>query len=1268
MSFPSAISRESAGVHAQKIACLFAAVMMVFLVSLPLFSQANQGAIQGAVLDQSGGAVAGAMVTVIDVARGASRVLTTDSAGAYVATNLIPGTYTVRGEARGFQVLEHANVLVEVGQNVRVDLVLQPGAQTQTVTVTSEVPQINTTDATLGGAVSNEEINSLPLNGRNVERLLQLRPGVVNLPGAGTGNNQSTNGRRYSNELLMLDGIVGLPASSGSSILNTVYRGGDSSSLVPIDAIQEFNVQENPKAEFGWRDGSTTNIGVKSGTNTIHGTAYAFGRDSAATDARNAFATAVTPATLQQFGATAGGRIIKDKLFWFASFEGLRTYLGDVSSLQMPTAVAMPSFVGSKSGCVALAAGNCSQSIVDECNDLKAQNLAISSLSATLAGLNTSTCAVTPANNSPTGENVFPYLNSPTSDTFTPPLTTVAPLNNGLFKGDYNLSSHNHINGLIYISHSDQSTIGATVVLPQWALLIVNDARQYSGTWAWTPNSTWVNEFRMGYVRMANVTFMGDSTLFPLNPWPNGYNMNTGVTPAANPLSGGFPDITINSFSGVLGAPSSGGSRKPEGDVDVTNSVSYLHGKHAFKFGFEFIEMIDGGYSVRGANGAVTFNDLRSFLQGNPLKGSILLGSPASEDQEGRARMYATYAQDDWRLTPRITLNLGLRWEYIGRPWELENNLGNFNPNVDPNTTPAVQQAGPGAALPAIVHADYLDFSPRVGLAWDVRGNGKTVVRAAYNLLRSPPEVATLFPPQNPFGANFPTVGPAPGVDTSGTKINSLSSETLAFSYPGTGYFWNTSGPTFPTAAQTIYNGVTYSGITCLPANATTTINGVDVPNSGTPCPVTAIDLNLRNPYSGNWNVDLQRAITNNLTVDVAYVGNHGYNEIANVNSNSPAVGVGWNTPDASLGGMSPAAYCAASSIDTPAYDHCGVTGSSAQKKPVNTALAANEVGPYATKFPYLSQIPTAVNGDWSNYNALQITLQARSYHGLSFLSGYAYSLAKGMVAQNTQGSSNPVATSSSNLGLQYGYLANDVRHRFTFAPTYAVPGMKSPGQMLQGWSLSALLTLQSAFPWTANDITTTDWLGTGNDVSAQTQGGTYQYWNYSGTTGAFNNTGSTPIPCYGIYSSCVSTLAAAPAAIQTACQNAATAPYTGNAQLTSLALAALANGACYTQKGGFLTPPAFGTLGNAGTGFFRATPYYNVDFSVAKIWKFKERYSAQFRVEFFNLFNRVDFVAPGTNPTKSSFGSSISTPDAANPVLGSGGPRHIQFGLKLAF
>src|ERR1700739_2900583 len=166
-------------VRVRRVLYMAAETVAVLLICAQLFSQTNQGRIQGGVFDQTGGAIAGATVTVTDVARGVTRALTTDNAGQYVAPSLNPGTYTIRAEAKGFRSAEHSGVLIEVGQNIRLDLVVQPGEQTQTVTVTGEVPAINTTDATLGGTISNQTINALPLNGRNFERLLQLRPGVV---------------------------------------------------------------------------------------------------------------------------------------------------------------------------------------------------------------------------------------------------------------------------------------------------------------------------------------------------------------------------------------------------------------------------------------------------------------------------------------------------------------------------------------------------------------------------------------------------------------------------------------------------------------------------------------------------------------------------------------------------------------------------------------------------------------------------------------------------------------------------------------------------------------------------------------------------------------------------------------------------------------------------------------------------------------------------------------------------------------------------------
>ena len=182
---------------------------------------------------------------------------------------------------------------------------------------------------------------------------------------------------------------------------------------------------------------------------------------------------------------------------------------------------------------------------------------------------------------------------------------------------------------------------------------------------------------------------------------------------------------------------------------------------------------------------------------------------------------------------------------------------------------------------------------------------------------------------------------------------------------------------------------------------------------------------------------------------------------------------------------------------------------------------------------------------------------------------------------------------------------------------------------------------------------------------------GTTQYWNYSGPPSAFTAT-NTPIPCFGKFSGCTAyPVVGGVPQLPAACVTAAQAAYPGNATLQGMALAALTNAGCYVQNGGVLTPAAYGTVGNAGKGTFLGPNYRNVDFSIAKQWKVKERYTAQFRMEFFNLFNRTDWATPGTNPSSGisgGFGYASSTPDSLNPVLGSGGPRHIQFGLKLTY
>ena len=344
----------------------FATVLLFF--AIPLSAQSTAGRILGTVTDQSGAAVPGATVVVTDTQRGTSRTLTADSSGDYVAADLQPGTYKVHVEAKGFKTVERPSVTIEVATDVRSDFVLQPGQVSEVVTITDEVPLVNTTSSTLGGTLSNQEINDLPLSGRNYENLLQLRPGVMRYPGGGFSTT-SSNGLRAEDNSYFIEGLFNSEPYSGQAIVNGAGIAGDSATILPIDAIQEFNVQQNPPAEYGWKPGAVVNVGLKSGTNTLHGTAFAFGRDGVM-DARNYFnvdPAAKTSRTLEQFGGSFGGSIIKDKLFFFGAYEGQRYNVGNsYGGVTSPSMVHM----APNGSCSFGFAGDCADSIPDAIADL----------------------------------------------------------------------------------------------------------------------------------------------------------------------------------------------------------------------------------------------------------------------------------------------------------------------------------------------------------------------------------------------------------------------------------------------------------------------------------------------------------------------------------------------------------------------------------------------------------------------------------------------------------------------------------------------------------------------------------------------------------------------------------------------------------------------------------------------------------------------------------------------------------------------------------
>ena len=1211
-----------------------AAAIAVFLISLPLMSQSNQGRISGGVFDQTGGAIAGASLTVTDVARGVARPLTTDSAGEYSASALLPGTYTVRAEAKGFKTVEHTNVLVQVGQDIRIDLTLQAGEQAQTVTVTAEIPLVETTNATLGGALSNETINDLPLNGRDFTRMIQLRPGVVSYPGGGD-HSDVANGFTSQDGMWLLDGVMAYNAINGGQMINFRYQAGTASSTLPVDAIQEFNLQQNPKAEYGGAIGAYVNVGLKSGTNSIHGTAYAFGRDTAL-DARNYFDTPTlsngapnpkTPVALEQYGATAGGPIIKDKLFWFVGYEGEQLSVGDI-------------FVGGAPASVSLTTlglpANAGASVVDACNAIGRSN--VNPLSAQLAGLPAGSCVPQPA--SSTVENLFPFnpgTNPAGPTAFLPILNNTTTENNGIVKVDYHLSDHHQVSGSFFIADMPNArwVTSPDQLTPLMQNLLTVRTKVFGSNWNYTPSSSWVNALNVGWNSMTQLDTGPDNKQNQQAAYPAGFGIPNGVT---NPQYDGVPYVQITGLPNfALGHGRFSQTRGPAGTVEIGDNVSYLRGQHSFKFGGEFFYITFPDNSYNFAQGQIRFSPttltsgpvqgqvsgLEAYLLGIPNNGQILTGNPQLYQRDAYG---AGFFQDDWRATKTLTLNLGIRYEYASPPWEKNNIYGGFS-------------ASTGMTQGLGVHPDYKNFSPRIGMAWDVKGDAKTVVRAAGSVM-----YPTAYFWGNgvgggatgvPFGYDIVTTVNGVTTVTPGSQVGS---GTLVFSQQQLQPGWNTTGPIFPTSGGRLQCG---DGVGTDPG----------------PCSTLYVDPNIRTPGVANWNLDIQRALTDNFTLDVAYVGNHGWGEPRPVDINQPSIGTGWlsaaaqspgnGTPGSGTGSIA----CLASA---PFYNNCNESIS---------AITAAE--PFVGKFPYLQYIVETANVGVSNYNALQVTLTQRRYHGLFFLAGYTY--AHGLDDFYGTPPGRGGEQSNVNPGLDYGTSDYNIKHRFTFSLTYALPGKKSPAQLLQGWSVNSVVTIQSGLPWGVMD-TSDDFPGT-----AELHNGAQTVWDYTGPLSAFTSN-QNPIPCFGPATGCTpfavnsSGVPQPPAACMSAAQ--ANGP---------LAVASLIDLGCYTENGGVLTPPAYGSLGTMSRNMFRDSGFRDWDFSVLKDWKVKERLTAQFRAEFFNILNHPNFANPygafttyyNNDPSGGlGFGCGCITPDAAtgNFVLGSGGARDIQLGLKLIF
>src|SRR2546426_1552560 len=1146
--------------------CVFSTTLVSLLFSFALFAQGNFGRILGSVKDATGAVVPGAQISIIDRDRGLARTVTSDEAGLYNAPTLTPGTYTVRVEFPGFKRLDRENVVVEVGSEIRVDLTIEPGQQSETVTVSESIPLVDTTTGTLGGVLANAAINDMPLNGRNYQNLLNLIPGVMIQPG-GSPWTQSSNNTRPDESVWMVEGVFNANFADRRPIANEPSPFTDGATILPIDAIQEFTLQQNPKAEYGFSPGAVVNVGIRSGTNAYHGSGYAFGR-SGDWAARNVFNPAPNPSLpteLKQFGGVMGGPIQKDKLFFFGGYEGLRSFIGNAIGTAVPELAGQPT-------------PDRANSMVDAIKALQARGVTPNPISLQLLG-----CSLTPV--ACTGGLIQGA--HPNTTTFNVSFPTTNASDNGVGKIDYRINSKHTVTGTALISKYLGQGADHPIVSALWTNPNPVNAYTITANWIWTPSSSLLNVARFGYNLWDIALVQQDA-----NKFANGkdYPLNTGVT-----STGGFPNVEISGF-----APLGGWRNRPVTTrnpyFDFQDNVSYLRGRHAFKFGGEFTPIhIDFNLSdTRGRiqfRGKQTFpgsTPLEDYFAGNPQRAFQLVGyTPRTITWTSTAG----FVQDDWRIAPRFMLNLGLRYSYVSPLKEAKNLFGTFDPALG-----LVQQGQPSVGG-TVVKPDYKDFSPRVGFAWDVTGKGTTSIRAGANVLYSMYSTAQFMQSgQSNFGGGGGIHVIPTGACTVAVPVGTPCPQTFGgnivlgnATIPSSRLNWN--GPVFPVGAT----------LSCTVA---------------VPCNVITVDPNLKTPYVVSWNFGVQHAFTNNLSLEVGYVGNHGTN----------------------LTGF----------ID------------------VNLLNTATGVRPYDSKFPYLGFINRTVNDARSNYNSLQTTLTQRFSKGVAFKAGYTYGHGLDNGSLSRFGN---LPQNSLNPGAEYASSDYDVRHRLTLTGSYEIPGKNGFGQLLKGWKLNSIVSLQSAQPWFVGD-TQNDFSGTGELADR---------WNFFGNPADFSS-GSSSIPwCSGFpgpvtcqsqsgISGLPTTL---PASLAQKCVTLAPDPKT------------LAQGGCYVSANGrsVMVPPKVGTYGTMGRNIFRDSGFKNVDFSVFKTFTFKEKYSAQFRWELFNVLNRPNIANPygaangsglGVDPGASplTFGCGCATPDVAagNPLVGSGSSRVMQLGLKLTF
>ena len=915
-------------------------LLTVFVLTISAPGQSTGGRILGRVSDPTGAVVSGVKITLVNEATGVGRDATTNDSGDYTFIEVVPGHYRAEYTLQGFKKFVHTSITLEVNQVLTLNAILQPGGAQEVVEVTSQAPLVDTTSTQLGAVVDDRTMVQLPLNARDTYQFLQLQPGVMSTTGSG---NQIAYGSDKA-------GSVSVNGGRGRANNFSVNGGDANDQFVNLptvqpspDSIAEFRVLTNTfDAEYGRNSGSVVNVITKSGTNDWHGNLYEFFRNTKLNANPYCF-TAVDSVPCDkpqfnqnQYGATFGGPIKKDRTFFFTSYEGRRIRQGIRSPLAfVPTASERPSatqpfadfssespFPGALSTASTLQSRpGCAQAILNQSGVALSDGVPYST-DQSGPGIFTDV-----ANNreniiplaclDPTAVDLLQYVPIPATGGDKLVTTPVQPERGDQFtvrldhriSGSQNLSFYYYFDDHHLVSPFAQfEAAGANV--PGFGSITNERFQQWNISHTWTINNTTVNEFRFNYNREAQRTFQHpvfttsihnscpQAQSWLLAAFPGGVpcfddgtpGNPTGIHPNLGPQHEGLPFIQV---SGGFTIGNNGEGELPQvgNSFQWSDNISKVIGNHSMKFGTDvrrqrFDQLlyfdVNGEFFVDETSTNSTLGDtaFSDYMLGLP--GSYGQGSAQIENV--RSTGLYLFGQDSWKMRPNLTLNYGLRWELntpiadIGkhvqtfRPGQVSSvypcqlsassvsyfqGLGVSSPDCNNTGVSPVGLVVPGdSGVPTGLTQTYFKaFAPRIGIAWSPGTSGKTSIRAGWGLFYNPIEQLVLeqFSAEPPFGGStfpFNTGFNTPFEDQSGT-----------FSYPNPFGLPSLGG-----------------------------VNGILTPTRGQPVdwsmfrPITLFGQfqpHMRNQYSAQYNLTIQRQLTNDTKFEVGYVGSQGHRLLA---------------------------------------------------------------------------------------------------------------------------------------------------------------------------------------------------------------------------------------------------------------------------------------------------------------------------------------------------------------------------------------------------